>query len=234
MGTEAQEPIAIVGSACHFAGSVTSPSKLWELLRSPRDLRSEIPDSRFNPDGFYHPNSAYHGHSNVRHAYLLDEEVSCFDAEFFGINPVEVKAIDPQQRFLMETVYEGLEAAGMTIESLRGSDTSVYVGVMCDDFAAMQVRDIQTIPTYFATGTGRSILANRVSYFFDWHGPSVSLDTACSSSLVAIHMAVQALRTGESRVSLACGSNLILGPENFIVESKLKMLSPDGRSRMWD
>jgi acyl transferase domain-containing protein len=87
---------------------------------------------------------------------------------------------------------------------------------------------VNTSPTYTATGIGRSILSNRISYFFDWHGPSITLDTACSSSLVAVHLAVQSLRSGESRVALACGSNLLLGPENYIVESKLKMLSPDG------
>jgi acyl transferase domain-containing protein len=109
------EPIAIVGSACHFAGDVNSPSQLWELLREPRDVRSEIPESRFSVKGYYHSDGAYHGHSNVMHSYLLNEDPSTFDAEFFGIKPVEAKAMDPQQRVLLETVYEGLESAGMTI-----------------------------------------------------------------------------------------------------------------------
>ncbi|RDW68927.1 Polyketide synthase [Aspergillus mulundensis] len=228
------EPIALVGSACRFAGGTTSSSKLWELLSKPRDVRSEIPNSRFNAEAYYHPNPAYHGHSNIRHSYLLDDDVTTFDTEFFGIKPVEAKAIDPQQRLLMETVYEGLESAGLTIDGLRGSDTAVYVGVMCSDYEANLIRDLNTAPTYTATGIGRSIMSNRISYFFDWHGPSITLDTACSSSLVAVHLAVQSLRSGESRVALACGSNLCLGPENYVVESKLKMLSPDGRSKMWD
>ncbi|RYP64846.1 hypothetical protein DL769_006521 [Monosporascus sp. CRB-8-3] len=229
-----QEPIAVIGSACRFAGDATSASKLWELLQEPHDLRAEIPDSRFSAQGFYHPNGTHHGHTNVKHSYLINRDPSLFDAEFFGIKPVEAKAIDPQQRMLMEVVYEGLETAGIAIESLRCSNTGVYVGVMCADYEALLLRDMQNIPTYLATGIGRSILSNRISYFFDWHGPSITLDTACSSSLVAIHMAVQSLRSGESRVALACGSNLILGPENYIFESKLNMLSPDGLSRMWD
>jgi len=98
----------------------------------------------------------------------------------------------------------------------------------------MLLRDYQHVPTYCATGTGQSILSNRISHFFDWHGPSVTVDTACSSSLVAVHMAVQALRSGESRMALACGTNLIIGPEGFIIESKINMLSPEGWSRMWD
>lgn len=156
-----------------------------------------------------------------------------FDAEFFGVKPVEAQAIDPQQRMLMETVYEAVEAAGLTLEGLRRSDTGVYVGVMCADYEALQLRDMDSIPTYFATGTARSILSNRLSYFFDWRGPSMTIDTACSSSLVAVHQAVQALRSGESKIAVACGSNLILGPENYIMESKLNMLSPDGTGRMW-
>ncbi|KAH7324402.1 polyketide synthase PksF [Stachybotrys elegans] len=229
-----KEPIAVVGSGCRFAGDVSTPSALWDLLRNPKDVQSEIPRERFNARSFYHENNAHHGHANVKHSYLLQDDVAAFDAEFFGIKPIEAQAIDPQQRLLMETVYESLESAGLSLESLRGSDTSVYVGVMCYDYEALQLRDLQETPTYMATGTGHSILSNRLSYIFDWHGPSITLDTACSSSLVAVHMAVQTLRAGDSKVAVACGSNLQLGPENFILESKLKMLSPDGRSRMWD
>ncbi|KAH8820161.1 putative polyketide synthase [Xylogone sp. PMI_703] len=228
------EPIAIVGSACRFAGDASSPSKLWDILRDPTALAQEIADSRFSSKGFYHPDSSYHGHSNVTRAYLINEDLGNFDAEFFGIKSVEAKAMDPQQRFLMEVVYEGLESAGMPIAHLRGSDAAVYVGVMFNDYGTMLLRDYQDVPTYYATGTGQSILSNRISYFFDWHGASITVDTACSSSLVALHMAIQALRAGDSRMALACGSNLIIGPENFIIESKLKMLSPDGLSRMWD
>lgn len=223
-----------MGSACRFAGGASSPSKLWRLLREPRDLHRVLPDSRFNTDGFYHPNGLYHGHTNVRHAYLLDQDPAAFDAGFFGIKPAEAEAMDPQQRLLLEIVFEALESGGIPMGSLRGSDTAVYVGSMFDDYGAMLLRDLHDMPQYYATGTGRSILANRISYFYNWHGPSVSLDTACSSSLVAVHMAVQALRSGESRTAMACGTNLILGPESFIVESKLGMLSPDGLGRMWD
>jgi acyl transferase domain-containing protein len=234
MSPRASEPIAIVGSACRFAGDASSPSKLWDVLQNPKDLLQKIPASRFNADAFYHPDGSYHGHSNVKHAYLLNEDMAAFDAEFFGIKAAEAKAMDPQQRLLMETTYEALEAAGMPITNLKESDTGVYVGVMFNDYACMLLRDFQDIPTYYATGTGQSILSNRISYFFNWHGPSVTIDTACSSSLVAVHMAVQALRAGDSRMAVACGSNLILDPMNFVIESKLKMLSPDGRSRMWD
>lgn len=228
------EPIAIVGSACRFPGDATTPSKLWDLLKDPRDVLTEIPESRFSTKAFYHPDGLHHGTTNVRHSYLLSDDHRLFDAQFFGTKPIEANSIDPQQRLLLETVYEGLEAAGIPMEGLQGSNTAVYVGLMTNDYADMLGRDVQNFPTYFASGTARSILSNRVSYFFDWRGPSMTIDTACSSSLIALHQAVQSLRSGESNVAIAAGTNLLLGPEQYIAESKLKMLSPTGRSRMWD
>ncbi|KAI3109622.1 hypothetical protein CBS147333_5269 [Penicillium roqueforti] len=228
------EPIAIVGSGCRFPGQSNSPSKLWELLREPKDLQTEIPPNRFNPDGFYHPDNLHHGTSNVRHSYLLEEDYRVFDAQFFGIKPAEANCIDPQHRLLLETVYESVDSAGLRLEDLRGSETAVYVGLMWGDYADMIGRDPESFPMYTSTGTARSIISNRISYFFDWHGPSMTIDTACSSSLVAVHEAVQTLRAGRSRVAVAAGSNLCLVPEPYIAESKLQMLSPTGRSRMWD
>ncbi|KAI4158636.1 MAG: hypothetical protein L6R39_000491 [Caloplaca ligustica] len=228
------EPIAVVGSACRFPGKATSPSKLWELLKAPNDLSREIPQERFNVDRFYHPDNMHHGTSNVRHSYVLEEDFKAFDANFFGVKPVEALAMDPQQRLLLETVYEGLEAAGLPVEKLQGSQTGVFVGNMGADYADIVSQDLDTLPTYFASGTARSILSNRISYFFDWHGPSVMIDTACSSSLVAVHQAVQSLRSGESSLAVAAGANLLLGSAQYVAESKLKMLSPNGKSRMWD
>ncbi|KAL9121258.1 MAG: hypothetical protein Q9187_002183 [Circinaria calcarea] len=230
----AEESIAVIGSSCRFPGSANSPSKLWELLREPHDVLTTVPKDRFNPDGFYHPNGMHHGTSNVTESYFLQEDHRVFDAGFFNIKPVEAHSVDPQQRLLLETVYESLESAGITIEALSGSQTGVYVGLMCGDYSEHLQRDINSSPTYMPTGTARSIISNRVSYFFNWHGPSMTIDTACSSSLVAVHQAVQLLRSGDSEVAVAAGANLILGPELYIGESKLHMLSPGSRSRMWD
>lgn len=229
-----REPIAIVGSACRFPGESTSPSKLWDLLREPRDVLQEIPADRFDTTAFYHPDALHHGTTNVKHAYLLGDNLGHFDAQFFGVKPVEANSVDPQQRILLETVYEGLERAGIPLEALQRSQTAVYVGVMSADYTELLARDIDAFPTYFASGTARSILANRISYFFDWHGPSMTIDTACSSSLFALHLAVQSLRSGESPTAVVAGANLVLAPDQFVAESKLNMLSPDGRSRMWD
>ncbi|TEY65541.1 hypothetical protein BOTCAL_0139g00080 [Botryotinia calthae] len=222
------EPIVIIGSGCRLPGEASTPSKLWELLQKPRDLLQKI--DRFNADGFYHKDGHYHGAANVTHAHLLSEDFRLFDAGFFGIKPVEAESIDPLQRILLETVYEGIENAGLPMEKLAGSDTAFFAGVMATDYTDILMRDPDTIPQYFATATARSIISNRVSYVFDWHGPSMTIDTACSSSFMALHSAVQSLRSGESGVAVAAGGNLILGP----ALSKVNMLSPKGRSAMWD
>lgn len=129
--------------------------------------------------------------------------------------------MDPQMRILLETVYEGVESSGYSLQQLRGSDTAVFVGMMNSDYMHQLYRDLDSLPQYAATGMTMSIMANRLSYFFDWHGPSVAIDTACSSSMVGLHQAVQALRNGEVRVAVAAGTNIILGPEVFIAESKV-------------
>jgi hybrid polyketide synthase/nonribosomal peptide synthetase ACE1 len=206
------EPIAIIGTGCRFPGNSNTPSKLWELLRQPRDLLVKIPEDRFDSKAFYHADPYHHGTTDVQESYFLSEDPRKFDAQFFGIQPIEGESIDPQQRMLLETVYESISAAGLTLEGLRGSHTAVYVGLMCDDWSGILTRDWDAFPTYTATGMARSILSNRISYFFDWHGPSMTIDTACSSSLVAVHQAIQTLRRGESRVAVAAGANLILSP----------------------
>ncbi|PLB52456.1 putative hybrid NRPS/PKS enzyme [Aspergillus steynii IBT 23096] len=230
-----KEPIAIIGSGCRFPGDSTSPSKFWELLHSPRDLSKEIPsDSRFNPDGFYHPNGERHGSSNVTKSYFIEEDPRLFDAGFFSIAPREAEAIDPQQRLLLETVYEAMENAGLTLQGLKGSMTSAYVGAMSADYTDTQTRDIENLSQYMITGTSRALLSNRLSYFFDWHGPSISVDTACSSSLAAVHLGVQSLRNGECTASCVAGSNLILGPDAYLASTSLHLLSATGKSQMWD
>ncbi|KAK2593324.1 hypothetical protein QQS21_008967 [Conoideocrella luteorostrata] len=234
MTYQQSEPIAIVGSGCRFPGAANSPAALWQLLESPRDILMEIPKERFDVRGWYHRDGDHHGTSNVLRSYTLEENLTKFDANFFGISAVEAESIDPQQRLLLETVYEALEAGGHTIQSLRDSDTAVYVGVMGGDHETSLLRDANSLPTYFATGTSRAVLSNRISYFFDWRGPSMTIDTACSSSMIAVHNAVQALRSNDSRVAIACGSTLLLCPEMYVAESNMHMLSPTGRSRMWN
>ncbi|KAI6353338.1 hypothetical protein MCOR25_009023 [Pyricularia grisea] len=228
------EPIVVVGSACRFPGGVDGPSKLWELMIQGRDVQSEVPKDRFNIDSFFHKEPSHPGRTNARHGYFITEDVRSFDASFFGIQAGEAESVDPQQRLVLETTYEALCSAGIPIQRLKGSPTAVYLGMMTHDYEMTRVLDMNHTPTYGVTGSAGSIASNRVSYFFDWHGPSMTIDTACSSSLVAVHQAVQQLRSGGSKVAIAAGTNLILSPLGYITESQLRMLSPTGRSRMWD
>ncbi|KAL4985523.1 hypothetical protein BDW68DRAFT_179645 [Aspergillus falconensis] len=236
--TYPNEPIAIIGSGCRFPGNANSPSALWALLKSPIDCLSEIPKDRFNWQGYYYnsQNGPHHGAIKTKHTHFLSSatDITRFDAPFFSIKPADAEAMDSQQRLLLETVYEGLENAGLTIESLRGSDTAVYVGLMNCDYGDLLQDDIDCIPAYAGTGVSRSIHSNRISWFFDWRGPSMTIDTACSSSMMAVHLAVQSLRSGEARVAVACGASVLNGPQNYIVLSQLGMISSDGRGRMWD
>jgi hybrid polyketide synthase / nonribosomal peptide synthetase ACE1 len=147
-----REPIAVIGSGCRLPGGASSPSKLWELLSNPRDVLKEIPSSRFNPHGFYNPDGEYHGHSNVKHSYLLDEDHRVFDADFFGVSANEAVAIDPQQRLLLETVYEALEAAGLPMEVVKGTDTGLYVGLMTEEYSLLQLRELNMLPTVRSNG----------------------------------------------------------------------------------
>ena len=230
-----KDPIAIVGSACRLPGGSSSPAKLWDLLRAPRDVLSDFPPDRLNLSRFHSSNGEHHGSTDVENkSYLLSEDPRFFDAAFFHISPFEADGMDPQQRLLLETVYEAIESAGCTLEGIQGSQTSVFVGSMTADYTDIQMRDTETMPRYAVTGTARSLLSNRVSYFFDLKGESMTIDTACSSSLVALHQAVQSLRNGHSRNSIVAGVNLILDSTMFIGESNLHMLSSDVRSRMWD
>lgn len=228
------EPIAIIGSGCRFAGGASSPSTFWSLLREPVDLSSKVPTDRFNVDAFYHPDSKHHGTTDIQNAYFLSEDIRCFDASFFNISAMEAEGIDPQQRLLLETVYEAIERAGIRPSSLQGSSTGAFCGTMFDDYNQILLRDTDHAPQYTPTGVARNNLSNRLSYYFDWNGPSMTIDTACSSSLVAVHLAVQALREGSCRMAVACGTNLIMAPAFFIFASPLNMLSPTGSGKMWD
>ncbi|KAF5694735.1 polyketide synthase [Fusarium denticulatum] len=229
------EPIAVIGSACRFPGGASSPSKLWSLLQSPKDCLRDFPKDRLNLEAFYNKDGEHHGATDVcNKGYLLEEDSRLFDASFFNVNPAEADGMDPQQRLTLETVYESLEAAGYTIEEMQGSLTAVYLGVMTGDYHDIQSRDPEIINRYHPTGTSKSILSNRVSYYFDLRGPSVTMDTACSSSLAALHFATQSLRSGESTTAIAVGVNLIFDAAGYVAESKLHMLSPTSRSRMWD
>ena len=158
------------------------------------------------------------------------EDVDRFDPSFFGISPREAVSIDPQQRLLLETTWEAIERAGLPADGLAGSATGVYVGICGNDYQSMMLaRGVESLDLYTFLGSAHSASVGRLSYWLGLQGPNMAVDTACSSSLVAVHLACQALRSGECTAALAGGVNLLLTPELTVHFSRLRVLSPTGR-----
>ena len=218
-----------------LSGRRHDPERLWTLLRSGRDACVEIPSSRWDVDRYYDPDPNTPGTMYMRRASLL-ESVDGFDPAFFGISPREAQHMDPQQRMLLEVSWEALENAALAPARLAGTPTGVFVGISGSDYAHFQLRgeEYSRLEPHSGTGFAHSIVSGRLAYVLGLHGPALSVDTACSSSLVAFHLACQSLRAGECRVALAAGVNLILAPYGFILASKGRMLSPDGRCKTFD
>ncbi len=230
------EPIAIVGAGCRFPGGANSPEMFWRLLSSGSDAICEVPKDRWNIDRFYSPDVQKPGKIYVRKGGFLTEPIDRFDAAFFGISPREAVSMDPQQRFLLEVAWEALEDAGNPADELAGSAVGVYVGGFTLDSLIHHMSPLSrdSIGSHSATGSSMTMLANRISYCFDFRGPSVSLDTACSSSLVATHMACSAIWNGECSMALVGGVNIMMRPEYPMVMCKGRFLAPDGYSKSFD
>ncbi|KAL7906095.1 putative polyketide synthase [Trichoderma velutinum] len=230
----ASEPIAIIGMSCKFSGGATDPEKLWDLLASGRTGWSEIPEERFNLKGVYHPNNERISTSHVKGAHFIEDDVTCFDAAFFNYSGETAQALDPQFRMQLESTFEALENAGLTMQQVAGSQTSVFAGVFTHDYHEALVRDEDQLPRFMLVGTWNPMSSNRISHFFDFRGASMTLETGCSTTLVALHQAVQSLRNREADMSVVTGVNLILGPDQFKAIGSLGMLSPDGKSYAFD
>ncbi|KAG5945724.1 Type I Iterative PKS [Claviceps sorghi] len=250
------EDIAVIGLGLRFPGNATSPEKLWEVLEQGESQWSKIPKERINIDGYFHPSGDRQGTVSdgshyylmlphdadecfalqvpFRGAHLLKEDVSAFDAPFFSVTSEDAHAIDPQQRMLLEVSYEALENAGLRKEDLSGTDTCVYVGSFVKDYEQICLRDPDWAPQYAATGNGVAIMANRISYFFNLHGPSMTIDTGCSGSLVSVHLGAQSLRNKESSIAIAAGAGMILTPSTMMPMTALNFLSPDGKCFTFD
>jgi acyl transferase domain-containing protein len=221
-------------SACRLPGGIDSPSGLWEFLMSKRSAQGSIPKSRFNGPGFYSSEGSRQGVMDVDGGYFLEDDIRLFESSFFGINNLEATYMDPQQRKLLEVVFECFEDTGMSLEHISGSNTGVYVGNFTIDFQGIQTRDPDFVHSYTATGCGTTILANRISHVFNLHGPSFTLDTACSSSIYGLHTAVTAIRAGDCDGAVVAGVNLIMAPEQHLGTMKAGVLSPDSTCHTFD
>lgn len=210
------EPLAIVGMSCRLSGDVKTPEDLWEMCARRRSGWSEIPESRFNAAAYYHPDAGRSGTFNPKGGHFIQQDPALFDAPFFNISLHEARSLDPQQRMLLECTYEAMESGGFVKDALQGKDVGVFMGASFSDYELNNLRDTDNVPMYQTTGCAPSLLSNRISYFFDFKGPSLTVDTACSSSLVAMHLACQSLRQNEVSYAMVGGCHLNLTPDFFV------------------
>jgi len=212
------EDVAVVGMSCRIAGA-SNPEEFWRMLDQGSDMISEIPADRWD----------WRDYPGVSRWGSFIPGIKEFDPLFFGISPAEAMYMSPEQRLMMQSVWECIEDAGYGGDSLKGSNTGIYVGCGPSSYTTMMSH--LPIEAYSVTGTLSSVGPNRISYHMDWHGPSNPIDTACSSSLVAVHRAIEAIRAGHCAVAIVGGVNALLSPDVYISFTKSGMLCEDGRCK---
>jgi 3-oxoacyl-(acyl-carrier-protein) synthase len=221
--------IAIIGMACRLPGGINDPDALWQLLATGGNAIGELPSGRWQwPEGM-----GPQQYPGIERGGFL-EDIAAFDAGFFRISPREAELMDPQQRLLLELSWQTLEDAGYSHDQLAGSATGVFVGVSGSDYQKLLSERRIPVQAHSGLGSAMAILANRISYFYDWHGPSLGIDTACSSSLVALVDAVQSLRNGQCAQALVAGIHLMIHPDNSLAYYQAGMLAPDGQCKPFD
>lgn len=229
-----KEPVAIVGFSFRFGGEASSTEAFWDMITNGRCAVSPIPEDRFNAASFYHTNTNRLDRLPVKYGNFISENIAAFDAPFFNIKPEEAAAMDPQSRKLLQATYHALENAGIDVETVAGTNTCVFTGISADDYRLMYAKDPAHASRYAATGMAPSMLANKISWFYDLKGPSVQLDTACSASLNATHLAVRSIQSGESEMGIVGGANLYITPESLAPLAHQNFFSPDHRCHSFD
>lgn len=229
---ELNQPIAIIGMSGVMPKS-DSLEEFWSNIEDEKDLITEIPKDRWDFKEIYGNPMREVNKTNIKWGGFMNE-VDKFDPLFFGISPKEAVLMDPQQRIFLETVWKTVEDAGYSIGSISGTKTGVFVGVGTSDYNDLFKEYNTEIQAQMPTGVSHCILANRISYLLDLHGPSEPIDTACSSSLTAIHRAVESINLGHCNMAIAGGVTVIASSTPYIALSKSGMLSEDGRCKTFD
>lgn len=227
-----KEDVAIVGMSGKFP-QAENLNEFWENIVNEKDCISHIPSDRWDINSF---NTALKQNQQmpIPNWGGFMNDVDKFDADFFEISPREAILMDPQQRILFQNVWNTLEDSGHRISDFSDTNTGIFIGVATSDYTDVLRAYNQPIDTFTSTGASHCILCNRISYFFNWHGPSEPIDTACSSSLVAIHRAVTSILEGDCDQAIAGGINVILSPLLYMSFGMAKMLAPDGRCKSFD
>lgn len=208
-------PIAIIGFAYRAPGC--GRKGIYEYLSQAKSAWSRVPADRFEQDAFNYPNHEKGGTFSGKGAHFLPDDIYAFDAPFFSLRPDEVRVMDPQHRFLLECTFEASESAGLSLNDLAGANIGVFSANGMPDFTQSAAEDLPSATAWSATGGASCMFANRLSYFFDLGGPSITMDAACASSSYAIHTACQSLKAGECDAAFVGGSNLIMGPNEWIL-----------------
>ncbi|MET0593481.1 MAG: acyltransferase domain-containing protein, partial [Polyangiaceae bacterium] len=216
----------MVGIGCRFPGEVRCPETFWRLLHGGVDAVGARPRERW--EDFDVPDLP----SLARGGFLRD--VYGFDEAFFGISPREAREMDPQQRLMLELSWEAIEDAAMSPRDLANEPVGVFFGCMWQDYAYHAAAVPDALALHSAVGLDTSVIAARVSYRLGLRGPSLTVNTGCSSALVSVHLACQSLRSGESRMALAGGVNLLLAPHSAVAMARFGGLSPDGSCKSFD
>ncbi len=225
--------IAVIGLSGRYSGA-NNVEELWKNLKNGKDCIVEIPKERWDYNRYYDEDKNKLGKSYSKWGGFLNG-VDQFDPLFFNISPREAEGIDPQERLFLESSYEALEDAGYTRDKLSGyngngmeGNVGAYVGVMYEEYQLYGAQ-AQILGKHFALGGSPSSIANRVSYFYNFHGPSMAIDTMCSSSITAIHLACQSLLKNECELAIAGGVNVSIHPNKYLLLSQAKFLSSRGK-----
>ncbi|KAL9004072.1 MAG: hypothetical protein Q9180_009863, partial [Flavoplaca navasiana] len=230
-----QEPVAVVGMACRLPGNSNTPAALWDFLERGGSADNEAPETRFNLKNHHDGSKKPKTMRSPGGMFLENVNPRVFDAGFFGISRTDAVAMDPQQRQLLEVVYECLENAGLRMEDLDGAKFGCFVGSYAVDYADIQARDPDDRAPSITVGVGRAILSNRISHFLNIKGPSMTIDTACSGSLVSADVACRYLQSGEIDGAIVGAANLYLSPEHNMDGGAMKGASSlSGRCHTFD
>lgn len=230
--------IAIIGIGCRFPGGIVDLSSFWEAVGGKKETVSEILPTRWNWKAVYDKDNTMVAKSFFKNGSFLTQPIDEFEPLFFGMSPKEAVQCDPQQRVLLEVAWEAMEEGGLVASKYAGKKVGVFVGIFATDWLIMQSSHYSSegnVETNFlATTASTTMISARLSYFFDFCGPSLALDTACSSSLTAIHLACQSLRNGDSDMAMAGGINIMMIPQSGALVAKARFMAEDGKSKSFD